>query len=152
MKLFGWKSAGRGMLRPARTHVALTRPFGARAFAGGVIGEWPRSYEAQLREGYMSNVIAQRAVRLVAEGVASAPLSASDDAALALVRATSGGQSLLETLSAQARALLRRKWRNRPAIARLGGLSPWALDRSWPCCRICRSRMSPRSTRCSARR
>jgi HK97 family phage portal protein len=101
MKLFGWKSAGRGMLRPARTHVALTRPFGARAFAGGVIGEWPRSYEAQLREGYMSNVIAQRAVRLVAEGVASAPLSASDDAALALVRATSGGQSLLETLSAQ---------------------------------------------------
>lgn len=96
MKLFGWKSAGRGMLRPAKTHVSLTR-----AFAGGVIGEWPKSYEAQLREGYLNNVVAQRAVRLVAEGVASAPLSASDDAALALVTTTSGGQSLLETLAAQ---------------------------------------------------
>ncbi|MBP6435055.1 MAG: phage portal protein [Sphingorhabdus sp.] len=96
MKLFGWKSAGRGMLRPAKKHVSLTR-----AFAGGVIGEWPKSYEAQLREGYLNNVVAQRAVRLVAEGVASAPLSASDDAALALVTTTSGGQSLLETLAAQ---------------------------------------------------
>jgi HK97 family phage portal protein len=96
MKLFGWKSAGRGMLRPAKTHVSLTR-----AFAGGVIGEWPKSYEAQLREGYLNNVVAQRAVRLVAEGMASVPLSASDDAALALVKATSGGQSLLETLAAQ---------------------------------------------------
>ncbi len=96
MKLFGWKSAGRGMLRPAKTHVSLTR-----TFAGGVIGEWPRSYEAQLREGYLNNVVAQRAVRLVAEGVASVPLSASDEAALAMVKATSGGQSLLETLAAQ---------------------------------------------------
>ena len=96
MKLFGWKSAGRGMLRPAKTHVSLTR-----SFAGGVIGEWPKSYEAQLREGYLNNVVAQRAVRLVAEGVASAPLAASDDAALALVTTTSGGQSLLETLAAQ---------------------------------------------------
>lgn len=96
MKLFGWKSAGRGMLRPAKTHVSLTR-----SFAGGVVGEWPKSYEAQLREGYLNNVVAQRAVRLVAEGVASAPLSASDDVALALVTTTSGGQSLLETLAAQ---------------------------------------------------
>ncbi|MEQ1538548.1 MAG: phage portal protein [Sphingorhabdus sp.] len=54
-----------------------------------------------MREGYLNNAIAQRAVRLVAEGVASAPLSASDDAALALVNATSGGQALLETLAAQ---------------------------------------------------
>jgi HK97 family phage portal protein len=35
----------------------------------------------------------------VAEGVASAPLTASDAGALALVRATSGGQSLLETVA-----------------------------------------------------
>ena len=82
--------------RPAKTHVSLTR-----AFAGGVMGEWPKSYEAQLREGYLNNVVAQRAVRLVAEGVASVPLSASDETALALVNATSGGQSLLETLAAQ---------------------------------------------------
>jgi HK97 family phage portal protein len=96
MKLFGWKSAGRAAARPAKTHVSITR-----GFAGGVMGEWPRSYEAQLRDGYLNNAIAQRAVRLVAEGVASVPLSTSDDAALKLVTATSGGQSLLETLTVQ---------------------------------------------------
>ncbi len=101
MNIFGWKSAGRAAVRPAKTHVPLTRPFGARSFGGGAIGEWPRSYEAQLREGYLHNAIAQRAVRLVAEGVASAPLSPSDDRALSLVQATSGGQALLETLAAQ---------------------------------------------------
>jgi HK97 family phage portal protein len=101
MKIFGWKSAGRAGVRPGKTHVPLTRPFGARSFGGGGLGEWPQSYEAQMREGYLSNAIAQRAVRLVAEGVASAPLSASDDAALVLVNATSGGQALLETLAAQ---------------------------------------------------
>ncbi|MCC6479977.1 MAG: hypothetical protein IT552_12305 [Sphingomonadaceae bacterium] len=78
MKIFGWKSAGRAAVRPAKTHVSLTR-----AFAGGVIGEWPKSYEAQLREGYLNNVVAQRAVRLVAEGVASAPLRGAADAARA---------------------------------------------------------------------
>ena len=101
MKIFGWKSAGRALARPGKTHVPLTRPFGARSFGSGGLGEWPLSYEAQLREGYLNNAIAQRAVRLVAEGVASAPLSSSDDAALALVNATSGGQALLETLAAQ---------------------------------------------------
>ena len=106
MNIFGWKSAGRALARPGKTHVPLTRPFGARSFGGGgplgnYGGEWPQSYEAQLREGYLNNAIAQRAVRLVAEGVASAPLSASHDAALALVNATSGGQALLETLAAQ---------------------------------------------------
>jgi HK97 family phage portal protein len=106
MKIFGWKSAGRALARPARSAVPLTRVFGARrfgswSFGAGSLGEWPLSYEAQLRDGYLHNPIAQRAVRLVAEGVASAPLTASDDAVLALVSATSGGQSLLETLAAQ---------------------------------------------------
>jgi HK97 family phage portal protein len=106
MKIFGWKSAGRALSRPARGAVPLTRVFGARrfgswSFGAGSLGEWPLSYEAQLRDGYLHNPIAQRAVRLVAEGVASAPLTASDDAVLALVSATSGGQSLLETLAAQ---------------------------------------------------
>jgi len=94
MKIFGWKSAGRGKSRPVRSHVPLSRPYGAIA-----LGEWPRSYEDQIRKGYLENAIAQRAVRLVAEGVASAPLTASDDAALEMVRATSGGQSLLETVA-----------------------------------------------------
>jgi HK97 family phage portal protein len=96
MKLFGWKSAGRAAARLAKTHVPL-----ARAFGNWSLGEWPKSYEAQLREGYLNNAIAQRAVLLVAQGMASAPLVASDEAAAKLVCATSGGQALLETLAAQ---------------------------------------------------
>ena len=96
MKIFGWKSAGRGLLRPVQS-----RAYSARAYGiPGSSGEWPRSYEAQVREGYLNNAIAQRAVRLVAEGAASAPLTASDPAVLALVNATSGGQALLETVAA----------------------------------------------------
>jgi HK97 family phage portal protein len=94
MKIFGWKSAGRASARPARTAVSLTRGYGAFS-----LGEWPRSYEAQVRDGYLHNAIAQRAVRLVAEGVASAALSSTDAAALALVKATSGGQALMETVA-----------------------------------------------------
>jgi HK97 family phage portal protein len=100
MKLFGWKSAGRAAARPAKlaSHlgVHLTRVAGLSGY-----GDWPRSYEAQLREGYLANPVAQRAVRLVAEGVASAPLVASEPRAAALVAATSGGQALMETLAAQ---------------------------------------------------
>lgn len=89
MKLFGWKSAGRTAVRPVL----------ARRGAVWGTGDWPRSYEAQLRELYLTNAIAQRAVRLVAEGVASAPVAATDEAALALVVATSGGQALVETVA-----------------------------------------------------
>jgi HK97 family phage portal protein len=93
MKIFGWKSAGRGLLRPVQS-----RAWSARAYSiPGSSGEWPRSYEAQVRDGYLNNAIAQRAVRLVAEGAASAPITSPDPALLALVNATSGGQALLET-------------------------------------------------------
>ncbi|MBK9588088.1 MAG: phage portal protein [Sphingomonadales bacterium] len=91
MKLFGWKSAGRAVARPLLSH----------GFSTWGSADWPRSYEAQLRELYLGNAVAQRAVRLVAEGVASAPLSTSEPKALALVSATSGGQSLLETVAMQ---------------------------------------------------
>jgi len=67
----------------------------------GSFGDWPRSYEVQLREGYCQNPVAQRAVRLVAEGVGGAPLAGSDAGLVALVSAPSGGQRLLETLAAQ---------------------------------------------------
>jgi HK97 family phage portal protein len=100
MKIFGWKSAGRGMLRPAKARVQQDRLSGIRTYGQAALGEWPRNYEAQMREGYLSNAIAQRAVRLVAEGLASAPLTSSDPDALALVRATSGGQALIETVAA----------------------------------------------------
>ena len=99
MKIFGWKSTGRSFLRPAQSR-AGSRLSLSRNFGGASLGEWPRHYEAQVREGYLHNAIAQRAVRLVAEGVASTPLTSSDDTALALVKATSGGQALIETVAA----------------------------------------------------
>ncbi len=98
MKLFGWKTARRAQPRAGQRPIILSR--GNLAWANYASnGEWPRSYEAQLREGYLNNPIAQRAVRLVAEGVAATPLSSSDDGLNALVESTSGGQSLLETLA-----------------------------------------------------
>lgn len=100
MNIFGWKSAGRGVLRPAKTRVQQDRLSSVRAYAGPSLGEWPRSYEAQMREGYLGNAIAQRAVRLIAEGLASAPLTSTDAEALRLVKATSAGQALIETVAA----------------------------------------------------
>jgi HK97 family phage portal protein len=73
-----------------------------RSFAGAVAyGEWPRSYEAQVREAYLGNAIAQRAVRLVAEAVGATPIVADEGHAQAtrLIGATSAGQSLAETLA-----------------------------------------------------
>lgn len=90
MKFFGRKSAGRAEARPALV----------RALAWGV-ADMPRSYEAQVRAAYRDNPVAQRAVRLIAEGVGAAPLAASEGAALALVTETTAGQSLLETVAAQ---------------------------------------------------
>ena len=91
MKWFGWKAAGRVEARPA---LARGQSYPV------VIGEWPRSYEAQVREAYLGNAIAQRAVKLVAEGVGGAPVSASDARVAGLVAARSGGQPLIETLAA----------------------------------------------------
>jgi phage portal protein BeeE len=93
MKFFGWKSAGREVSRPV-----LSRGFSTWAGAN-TLGEWPRAYEPQVRDGYIGNPVAQRAVRLVAESVGSAPVAASDPQALALVAAKSGGQSLIETMA-----------------------------------------------------
>lgn len=90
MKLFGWK-AGREESRPVLS----------RGGSVAALGEWPVSYDAQARAGYLSNAIAQRCVKLVAEGVGSAPIAASDPALLTLVRARSGGQALVETIAAQ---------------------------------------------------
>jgi HK97 family phage portal protein len=90
MKWFGWKSAGREGSRPAL----------ARAGSGAAIGAWPLAYEAQVRDGYCANPVAQRAVRLVAEGVGGAPLTASSPELAALATARSGGQVLTETVAA----------------------------------------------------
>jgi HK97 family phage portal protein len=91
MNLFGRKAA------PRAARPELTR------FGAGTTG-WPtgeQSYEAQVREGYCRNPIAQRAVRLVAEAVSGAPLIAAPAAFATLIRTRSGAQALVETATAQ---------------------------------------------------
>jgi HK97 family phage portal protein len=61
----------------------------------------PFEYRRAIREAFLQNPVAQRAVRIVAEGVGSAPLSVNDEEAIDLISTTSAGQSLLETLAAQ---------------------------------------------------
>ena len=61
----------------------------------------PYEYQRAVRGAYLDNPVAQRAVRLVAEGIGGAPLLPADPALLALVSATSGGQALLETAASQ---------------------------------------------------
>lgn len=96
MKFFGTKAAR-----------ASARPVLARAWgSGGVaLGEWPASYEAQLRAGVIGNPVAQRAMRLIAEGAGGTALAVEGVAAdvearvRALLMRCSGGQSLVETLA-----------------------------------------------------
>ena len=88
MKWFGRKAAR-----------AAGRPFLFGAWRGVYAGEpWPRGYEAQVREAYLGNPVAQRAVRLVAESVAWSPVFASEghEGAAALVP-----PALLETVATQ---------------------------------------------------
>ena len=86
----------------AQTHVPLT---------SGIMQGWIPAFESgpangqyeycrAVREGFLANPIAQRSVRLLAEGVGQAPLACSDPRLAALVTETSAGQSLIETLAA----------------------------------------------------
>ena len=92
MKWFGGKAARES-----------ARPVLSRAGNGvaGAMGTWAQGYEGQLREGYCRNPVAQRAVKLVAEAIAGAPIVASDPSLLVLIGARSAGQSLLDTVTAQ---------------------------------------------------
>ncbi|WCT73669.1 phage portal protein [Sphingomonas naphthae] len=69
MAWFGWKS-GRADARPV-----LGRRIG---WIGGAGGDWPQSYEGQVREAVMRNPVAQRSMRLVSEGAAGVPLYGDD--------------------------------------------------------------------------
>lgn len=79
-------------------------------FVTGMPGDWMNAFEANVpeafeytsavRQGFLSNPIAQRAVRIVAEGIAQAPLACSHPEIRTLVTATSSGQPLIETLAA----------------------------------------------------
>jgi HK97 family phage portal protein len=66
MKWFGRK-AGRIAARP---FLLRGWPVDGLRMSGAGGEPWPRSYEAQVREAYLGNPVAQRAVRLVAEGCA----------------------------------------------------------------------------------
>ena len=71
-----------------------------RGLSHWACGDWPGNYEAQVRAAYMGNPVAQRAVRIVAEGAGGLPVYAEDDAqdaAAALVAAC----GLVETVAAQ---------------------------------------------------
>ena len=80
--------------------------------AGGFVAPWstlfdasPASpgfdYTAAIREAYLANPVAQRSVRIVAEGIGGAPLSCDTQALERLVNCACGSQPLLETLAAQ---------------------------------------------------
>ncbi len=98
MKWFGRKAA------TVESRPLLSRSWGT--VASSTIGEWPHSYEAQLRDALALNPVAQRAVRLVSEAAGSAALTvAADDAgdarrAQALVTARVAGQGLIEAMAA----------------------------------------------------
>ncbi|WP_313333161.1 phage portal protein [Sphingobium yanoikuyae] len=97
MKWFGMKAAAGEAGRPV-----LARAWGSGAVA---LGEWPASYEAQLRAGVIGNPVAQRAMRLVSEGAGACAwkVGGVDGAAAArvgaLVARASAGQGLIETLA-----------------------------------------------------
>src|SRR5690349_21577445 len=93
MRLFGRKAASNA-----------ARPALLRSMAGTIVnGDWPRNYESQVREAFLGNAVAQRAVRLVAEGAGGVPVATGPERqrAEALVRTTSAGQGLIETAAAQ---------------------------------------------------
>jgi HK97 family phage portal protein len=98
VRWFGRKAAAPSARPP------LARAWLGRGWAGA--GDWPQSYEAQLKAALLANPVAQRAVRLVSEAAGSAALSATTTdpehapAALALIRRRVGGQSLIEGLAA----------------------------------------------------
>ena len=85
----------------ASARVPLARTFTSPWLFAEGSARMPFEYNGAVKRAYLDNPVAQRAVRLVAEGIGGAPLLASDPALEALVAATSAGQSLLETLASQ---------------------------------------------------
>jgi len=93
-----FKGGGGARVPIARGFVSpWSSQWGATAYESG-----PPAFEytRSVRSAFLDNPVAQRSVRIVAEGVGSAPLSPTEDKLAALVSATSAGQSLLETLAA----------------------------------------------------
>ncbi len=85
----------------AHSRVPLARTLTSPWYFAEAQARAPFEYSQAVRRAYLDNPVAQRAVRLVAEGIGGAPLAPVDPALARLVTATSGGQALLETLTAQ---------------------------------------------------
>ena len=82
----------------SRERVPLARNFTSPwVFADGTGARAPFEYSAAVKRAYLDNPVAQRAVRLVSEGIGSAALLPTDPALAKLVSATSAGQSLLDS-------------------------------------------------------
>ncbi len=82
--------------------VPLARTFASPWIFADVGGaRAPFEYAGAVKRAYLDNPVAQRAVRLVAEGIGGAPLAPTEPDLAALIAATSAGQPLLETLAAQ---------------------------------------------------
>ena len=60
----------------------------------------PFEYRSAVRHAFLDNPVAQRAVRIVAEGVGNAPLADTAPEIVALLRSTQDGGTLMETLAA----------------------------------------------------
>lgn len=73
----------------------------ATSYDGGPLGRAPFDYSREVAEAYLANPVAQRSVRIVAEGVGSAPLACPDERFAQLLAASCGAQPLLEVLAAQ---------------------------------------------------
>ncbi|MEP2987651.1 MAG: phage portal protein [Parasphingorhabdus sp.] len=86
---------GSGRVRPP-----LGRSYIGTYGGASLSGDTPFSYAAAVRDAYVENAIAQRAVRIVAEGVGGAPMVDLTDDISVLIGKTSAGQPLLETVAA----------------------------------------------------
>ena len=96
-----FKGGGGARVPVSRGFVSPWSHWGAAAFDGGPPGRSPFDYAREVGEAYLANPVAQRAVRIVAEGVGTAPIACADEQLAALIRCSCGAQPLLEVLAAQ---------------------------------------------------
>jgi HK97 family phage portal protein len=73
----------------------------ASGFDGGPLQRAPFDYAREVAEAYLANPVAQRSVRIVAEGVGGAPLACANERLAKLLACSCGAQPLLEVLAAQ---------------------------------------------------
>lgn len=91
-----FKGGGGGRVPGARGFIS---PWAA-AFDGSP-GLGPFDYASAVREAYLANPVAQRSVRIVAEGVGGAPIACADERLGRLIAGSCGSQPLIEVLAAQ---------------------------------------------------